>query len=454
MATVESEVYIDQIKEEHINKVKELIPDTTAEIPYRDWMEEKKKAQVYKVPLEYCKFRKENGRIRDVVLSYEKTKTELDANDDEAQKTISEFLAGKDPKGNENLKKLIKAEGQRDPAVMTADGFIVNGNRRKFTLDQLYKTNQDDRHRFLKVVILPGTDKADRPTSQDIAKLENKYESQETGKSPFSRFNKALTYIYNERHLKIPLATMLATDKTLFSEDEKVFKKAVKDYEKKYIEPVKIMEQYLSENDSIGDYKKVTDKYASFQEVEKIFSNLKSDKFLIDHSIDPSEVGIIKTAIFNIVKVKDHADIIPRHNELIREIPKWIKNNKSNILNIGKIDHLNKDPNIADQDENDRAWEMYEEKEVIKILKKSKNQLEKQEDQESPLDRLKEIIKKLKHKDLKKDQIEHMLLPDVEVANKLATEIQTLSKEIASIFYDLSKRGDLSKLVKKHQKKN
>ena len=61
---------IDTIKEEHINKVKDKIKGATFEIPYRDWLD-KKKPEVYNVPLDYCKFRKENGRIKDEVLSYE-----------------------------------------------------------------------------------------------------------------------------------------------------------------------------------------------------------------------------------------------------------------------------------------------------------------------------------------------------------------------------------------------
>ena len=79
-------------------------------------------------------------------------------------------------KQNDNLVKLIKAQGQRQPAVMTADGFLINGNRRKLALDRLYKeSSQNEQYRFLKVVILPGSNDAERPTYQDIAKLENRY---------------------------------------------------------------------------------------------------------------------------------------------------------------------------------------------------------------------------------------------------------------------------------------
>lgn len=70
MAKVEPHIHIDKIKEETINK--EKVPlNTTFDVPYRNW-QGKKPPEVYQVPLEYCKFRKENGRIKGEVLSYEK----------------------------------------------------------------------------------------------------------------------------------------------------------------------------------------------------------------------------------------------------------------------------------------------------------------------------------------------------------------------------------------------
>tara|TARA_B110000459_G_scaffold201086_1_gene250995 strand:- start:1382 stop:2743 length:1362 start_codon:yes stop_codon:yes gene_type:complete len=453
MPSVESFIKIDTIKEEHINKVKDKIKGATFEIPYRDWLD-KKKPEVYNVPLDYCKFRKENGRIKDEVLSYEKTQATLNPDDDDAQKIISNFLASKDGKANENLKKLIKAQGQRDPAVMTADGFLINGNRRKWALDELYKKEQKEEFRFLKVVILPGTNEPDRPTKQDIAKLENRYEVNVTGKSSFTLFNKALTYISNERDLGIPIEAMLADDPTYNTKDEKKFKNDVQDFKDKYIEPVRIMEDYLRENNSDQDYKKVKDRFASFQEAQKIFKNLSKDKFLVDYKIDPIEVGTIKTAIFNMIKIKDYSEVEERHNELIREVPKWIKNSKEDVLRVGKIDHLNSDPDNKNQKENDNAWQMNEAPEVLKILKKCKNQLTRKEDQQSPISRLEEIIKKLNHKDLQKKQIEKMPIQDIMIADGLATEIQALSKTVASEFFDLKKKGDKSKLLKKFNKKN
>ena len=66
--------------------------------------------------------------------------------------------------------------------------------------------------------------------------------------------NKALTYISNERDLGIPISVMLADDHTFDSKDPKKFKKATKDFIEDFIEPVKLMEQYLIENEIDGNY--------------------------------------------------------------------------------------------------------------------------------------------------------------------------------------------------------
>ena len=47
-----------------------------------------------------------------------------------------------------------------------------------------------------------------------------------------------------------------------------------------------------------------------------------------------------------------------------------------------------------------------------------------------------------------------MPIQDIMIADGLATEIQALSKTVASEFFDLKKKGDKSKLLKKFNKKN
>ena len=82
------------------------------------------------------------------------------------------------------------------------------------------------------------------------------------------------------------------------------------------------------------------------------------------------------------------------------------------------------------------------------LLKKCKNIYERKSDQLSAINRLEEIIQKLQKKELNYDQLGQMPIPDVQKGHELATEIQALSKELASNFYDLVKLSK-DKLKKK-----
>ena len=106
---------------------------------------------------------------------------------------------------------------------MTADGFLINGNRRKWAFQELSKVYPNEKYNRLKVVILPGSDSPERPTVKDIAILENRYQVYRDGKSEYSKMNKALTY-YSYFKADIPLEELLKDDPTYGDTDPKKFK--------------------------------------------------------------------------------------------------------------------------------------------------------------------------------------------------------------------------------------
>ena len=126
-----------------INDVTEKIVKSKAEptgetfiINYRDWKKTQRQSKVFKIPLEFCLFRTDNGRIMTEVLSYETNSGSLeDYNDENVQKIISDFLGKKDQEKNTELKLNLKKDGQTEPAIITADGLLINGNRRKWALE-------------------------------------------------------------------------------------------------------------------------------------------------------------------------------------------------------------------------------------------------------------------------------------------------------------------------------
>ena len=144
-------------------------------INFRSDYTDKYEREVWQVPIELLRFRKDNGRIASDVLDYESNTGVLDERDDEDQRTLSEFLRGKDPEKTEILRKSIMHGGQRDPAIITCDGFLINGNRRKMVIDQLKSDfPENERYAFMKMVILPGEgDPGGPPSLVEIEKLEN-----------------------------------------------------------------------------------------------------------------------------------------------------------------------------------------------------------------------------------------------------------------------------------------
>ena len=129
----------------------------------------------------------------------------------------------------------MKEQGQTEPAVITADGFLINGNRRKMALTDLYEETGDLKYKKIKVCILPGTDKPEQPTPLLITLLEHRFQARGDGKSEYTNMNKALTAkksLSNE----VKLETLLQDDPAFASTDEKQFKKWVYFLRNSYIQ--------------------------------------------------------------------------------------------------------------------------------------------------------------------------------------------------------------------------
>ena len=177
----------------------------------------------------------------------------------------------------------------------------------------------------------------------------------------------------------------------------------------------------------------------SFEELGKnLTSKFENDKFLVEHNIQKNEIGVIKNAAFNLIKIKETSELGVGDNRfLIRQLPKWIKNQKNDVLKIGKLEDV--DPNITDPDERDAKWHDEKEEQVLNIIKKIQNLTTRAKDQEDPINRLNEALQKLNHEDLYLEQIDQMKIPDVEKAFKICQEIETRNNEIKRNFYDIQK---------------
>ena len=124
-----------------------------AVINFRDEKRTSFERRVEVVPIGLLRYRKDNGRIASDVMNYEKLYGPLDERDEAHQEVLRKFLEDKHPEMTDILIKSIEHSGQNEPAIITCDGFLINGNRRKMALERLRKQHQgDEAYQTMKVV--------------------------------------------------------------------------------------------------------------------------------------------------------------------------------------------------------------------------------------------------------------------------------------------------------------
>jgi hypothetical protein len=103
---------------------------------------------------------------------------------EEAQEAQYRILAGQD--GFDSLKDDLKERGQQEPAIITADGILINGNRRTAALRALY----EDRHlkaQYVQCLVLPQD-----ATENELVDLEAELQVARDFKQEYSWINEAL----------------------------------------------------------------------------------------------------------------------------------------------------------------------------------------------------------------------------------------------------------------------
>ena len=411
-------------------------------IDYKMWKADNLKQPIYRLPLEYCRFRSENGRIKTETLTYATRIKKLDQFSADDQKIISGFLEKSDPSKNEELMKSLKREGQNEPAIITADGFLINGNRRRWALEKLYEKYSDRNYKFINVIILPGTDHPDSPSIVDIALLENRLQVNIDGRSDYTLMNRALTFRSNVKS-GIPLKEMLRDDAAYADLSEKDFNKEVLKWESSNFGTLDLIDEYLEIYKMKGDYERIAHRWESFRELNaKIISNFRNPKFLqnLNQGYDSEDIGELKVACFTLIKLKDPTVAkFKRHTDIIREIKGWMGASKKDFLKLADIEDV--DDSITNLDDRDRKWQHEKSSEVVKVIKSLQNLEEKKDLQEGPIDRLREALKKLEHDHLDEDQINRTIdYDDLEEAMKISNRIQTVSRDLYSKFSDARKK--------------
>jgi hypothetical protein len=113
---------------------------------------------IYRFPTDLLLFNKQNGRIHSEVLAREAQEgRKLEPSEPNDQQVLKELLLAIRPDENDKISDDIQKNGQLEPGIVTCDGIVINGNRRKAILETLYESTSDARFRFIEVQVLPSS---------------------------------------------------------------------------------------------------------------------------------------------------------------------------------------------------------------------------------------------------------------------------------------------------------
>lgn len=440
-------VIIDDFVKE-INDAKiESSPPRFGVIDFRRERIDGKERPIFDVPITLLRYRKYNGRIASDVLSYEKSKGLLQEESEEAQKIIAEFLEKKDPEKTKELEQDIKHLGQKEPAIITCDGFLINGNRRKLVLDKLQ--TGDDRFSVMKVIKLPGKGEPGGPPSiKEIEQIENKYQLSKEGKAEYSNFDKALT-IRRKEQIGMSLEDQLRDDSQFKGLIEKEFKKAVAQYHDDFIKPLECVDIYLKSLNREGLYDTISSgeregRWQAFHDYYKyVYKKLDNAKQRMFLGIKENDIGRIEDIAFKMIRLRKFPE--NKVHMLMRKLLKYMTNERAKEelfeinkidLNLSKEEKFDKSDNEYDINTIDDKWAAKNRTTIIRQVKRAINVQEHIEEMETPLDLLKSALDKLNHRKMEPEAVDYL---DLHKGMKLAKAIRDKSAAIEGDFYDLIK---------------
>jgi hypothetical protein len=425
-----------------------------AVINFRDDISRGRQRPIESVPIDLLRYRKYNGRIASDVMNYEKQVGHLDEKDANHQGLLCDFLKKKDPEMTDTLIKSIEHSGQSEPAIITCDGFLINGNRRKMAFEALRKKHPgEEKYNYLKVVILPApNEEGGPPTILEIERLENRYQLQSEGKAEYYNFDRALSM---KRKISggFSLEEQLRDDPRYANASETELKKAIKQYEKEFIAPLECIDRYLKQFGREGMYGTISSgksdregRWQAFLDYSNAYGRLRNPQWQIENGIEEDDVGTYEEAAFKMIRLGTLKDL-PKIHSIMRKIPTICaqKESRRAILDIAngidsslpKDDLFDTDGNPISSDEVDKKWAHRNQQKMIMFTKKALDHIELSREHETPVALLEAALKKLTHEEFILENIPHR---DYHEAARLAREIQQAAKIIERSLYDNEKK--------------
>ena len=116
-----------------------------------------KLAPIYRFNHDELAFNKVNGRIHSEIIEKEaELGRSIDNWDRQDQKILKDLLLSIRKDENEKVKVDLAKKGQIRPGIITCDGIVINGNRRKALLEDLYTETGEEKYKYLEAHVLPS----------------------------------------------------------------------------------------------------------------------------------------------------------------------------------------------------------------------------------------------------------------------------------------------------------
>lgn len=181
-------------RREQLRMIVEQSEPVTSGVALR-YQGETRREKVYRIPLEILVYNKYNGRISSRVKAYERLHHELNAEDDTDRELIEMLLWESKVDRNKRTMEDLVENGQMRHGIVTADGIIIDGNRRASLLNRAYRERNKhkwsptdvDKCRYFNAIILPQD-----AGPRDIQQLETTYQMGEDDKLDYNPIEKYL----------------------------------------------------------------------------------------------------------------------------------------------------------------------------------------------------------------------------------------------------------------------
>lgn len=272
---------------------------------------ERETFDVFSIPLTALTYNPYNGRIGAEVKSYERQHHVLDPDNPDDVKIIEKFLWDSKEDANERTKQSLLDDHQQRYGIVTADGKIIDGNRRASLLNNIWRdssipANKKQHAQYFEAIILPVD--ADK---KEILRLETTYQMGEDAKVDYGPIEKYLKAgdLKDAGFLNDEIASFMGIKP--------------KDVEW-YLRILDLMNEYLDEYGYTGIYTMLGTTEDSFQKLETALRGYKnggvSQMWGYDVEVDVSD---LKSIAFDYIRLgldqTDFRDIIRKPTNAIKD---------------------------------------------------------------------------------------------------------------------------------------